>query len=219
MPLIVFDDADLDVAVAAAIVCKFRNRGRRVSPRTGSSFRPGSTTRSSRASRRRSRRSRSPTDSSRARRSAADHLAALANSMSTWPMRSTARPRSRQAASGSRPVLPPVDLHGRHRRNADGPRGDVRPDRRDRRFESEEAVAIANATPWPRGVLHDHRPRPDVARRRGARVRDPRREHGDHLDRGGAVRRHEGVGIGREGSSLGVDDWLELKYWALGGLT
>ena len=26
-------------------------------------------------------------------------------------------------------------------------------------------------------------------------------------------------GIGREGSSFGVDDWTELKYWAVGGLT
>jgi succinate-semialdehyde dehydrogenase/glutarate-semialdehyde dehydrogenase len=26
-------------------------------------------------------------------------------------------------------------------------------------------------------------------------------------------------GIGREGSSFGVDDWVELKYWAVGGLT
>ena len=26
-------------------------------------------------------------------------------------------------------------------------------------------------------------------------------------------------GIGREGSSYGVDDWVELKYWAVGGLT
>jgi succinate-semialdehyde dehydrogenase/glutarate-semialdehyde dehydrogenase len=26
-------------------------------------------------------------------------------------------------------------------------------------------------------------------------------------------------GIGREGSSYGVDDWIELKYWALGGIT
>jgi succinate-semialdehyde dehydrogenase/glutarate-semialdehyde dehydrogenase len=25
-------------------------------------------------------------------------------------------------------------------------------------------------------------------------------------------------GIGREGSSFGVDDWVELKYWALGGI-
>jgi succinate-semialdehyde dehydrogenase/glutarate-semialdehyde dehydrogenase len=25
-------------------------------------------------------------------------------------------------------------------------------------------------------------------------------------------------GIGREGSSYGVDDWTELKYWAIGGL-
>ena len=26
-------------------------------------------------------------------------------------------------------------------------------------------------------------------------------------------------GIGREGSSYGIDEWLELKYWALGGVT
>jgi succinate-semialdehyde dehydrogenase/glutarate-semialdehyde dehydrogenase len=26
-------------------------------------------------------------------------------------------------------------------------------------------------------------------------------------------------GIGREGSSYGVDDWVELKYWSLGGVT
>jgi succinate-semialdehyde dehydrogenase/glutarate-semialdehyde dehydrogenase len=25
-------------------------------------------------------------------------------------------------------------------------------------------------------------------------------------------------GIGREGSSYGIDEWLELKYWAIGGL-
>jgi succinate-semialdehyde dehydrogenase/glutarate-semialdehyde dehydrogenase len=25
-------------------------------------------------------------------------------------------------------------------------------------------------------------------------------------------------GIGREGSSYGVDEWLELKYWAIGGI-
>ena len=25
-------------------------------------------------------------------------------------------------------------------------------------------------------------------------------------------------GIGREGSSHGIDEWLELKYWAVGGI-
>jgi succinate-semialdehyde dehydrogenase/glutarate-semialdehyde dehydrogenase len=25
-------------------------------------------------------------------------------------------------------------------------------------------------------------------------------------------------GMGREGSSFGVDDWTELKYWAVGGI-
>ena len=25
-------------------------------------------------------------------------------------------------------------------------------------------------------------------------------------------------GMGREGSSYGIDEWLELKYWAIGGI-
>ena len=40
-PFIVFDDADLDAAVAGAITCKFRNSGRPASPRTGCSCRTG----------------------------------------------------------------------------------------------------------------------------------------------------------------------------------
>jgi hypothetical protein len=24
--------------------------------------------------------------------------------------------------------------------------------------------------------------------------------------------------MGREGSSYGIDEWLELKYWAIGGI-
>jgi succinate-semialdehyde dehydrogenase/glutarate-semialdehyde dehydrogenase len=43
-PFIVFDDADLDEAVAGALLCKYRNSGRPVSPPTGSSCRTPCTT-------------------------------------------------------------------------------------------------------------------------------------------------------------------------------
>ena len=41
-PFVVFDDADLDAAIAAAILCKFRNSGHTcISGPTGSSSRTG----------------------------------------------------------------------------------------------------------------------------------------------------------------------------------
>ena len=52
-PFIVFDDADLEQAVAGAMMCKFRNSGQTSSRPTGSSSRTGSTTTSSAPSPRR----------------------------------------------------------------------------------------------------------------------------------------------------------------------
>jgi succinate-semialdehyde dehydrogenase/glutarate-semialdehyde dehydrogenase len=89
------------------------------------------------------------------------------------------------------------------------------------RFETEEeAVAIANATPYGLAAYYMTG---DLART--WRV-------GEALEYGivgvntglistevapfGGVKES---GIGREGSSFGVDDWTELKYWAVGGLT
>ena len=88
------------------------------------------------------------------------------------------------------------------------------------RFESEdEAVAIANGTPYGLAAYYMTG---DLART--WRV-------GEALEYGilgvntglistevapfGGVKES---GIGREGSSFGVDDWTELKYWAVGGL-
>ena len=88
------------------------------------------------------------------------------------------------------------------------------------RFETEdEAVAIANATPYGLAAYYMTG---DLART--WRV-------GEALEYGivgvntglistevapfGGVKES---GIGREGSSYGVDDWTELKYWAVGGL-
>ena len=88
------------------------------------------------------------------------------------------------------------------------------------RFETEdEAIAIANATPYGLAAYYMTA---DLART--WRV-------GEALEYGivgvntglistevapfGGVKES---GIGREGSSYGVDDWTELKYWAVGGL-
>ena len=88
------------------------------------------------------------------------------------------------------------------------------------RFETEaEAVGIANATPYGLAAYYmtgDH-----------ARVW----RVGEALEYGivgvntglistevapfGGIKES---GIGREGSSYGIDDWTELKYWAVGGL-
>ena len=88
------------------------------------------------------------------------------------------------------------------------------------RFETEEeAIAIANGTPYGLAAYYVTS---DLART--WRV-------GEALEYGivgvntglistevapfGGVKES---GIGREGSSFGVDDWTELKYWAVGGL-
>ena len=88
------------------------------------------------------------------------------------------------------------------------------------RFETEdEAIRIANATPYGLAAYYMTT---DLART--WRV-------GEALEYGivgvntglistevapfGGVKES---GIGREGSSFGVDDWVELKYWAVGGL-
>ena len=72
------------------------------------------------------------------------------------------------------------------------------------RFETEEeAIRIANERPYGLAAYYmTTRPRPHVARRRGARVRDPRGQHRPHLDRGGAVRRRQGVGHRPRGLEL-----------------
>jgi len=88
------------------------------------------------------------------------------------------------------------------------------------RFSTEaEAVAIANDTPYGLAAYFFSR---DIGRI--TRV-------GEALEYGilgvntglistevapfGGVKES---GIGREGSSYGIDEWVELKYWAIGGM-
>ena len=51
-----------------------------------------------------------------------------------------------------------------------------------------------------------------LARFGAAGVRHGRHQYRPYLQRGGAVRRGEAVGPGREGSEYGIEDYLELKY-------
>jgi succinate-semialdehyde dehydrogenase/glutarate-semialdehyde dehydrogenase len=88
------------------------------------------------------------------------------------------------------------------------------------RFETEaEAIAVANATPYG---LAAYFVTTDLARtwRVGEAL-----EYGIVGVNTGLVSTEvapfggmKESGIGREGSSYGVDDWTELKYWAVGGL-
>ena len=99
--------------------------------------------------------------------------------------------------------------------DADVLRGDVRPGRRRSPFATEdEAVRDRQRhAVRPRRVLLRPRPRPGLAGLGGARVRDRRDQHRLRLDRGRAVRRRQGVRIGREGSKYGIEEWVEIKYW------
>jgi succinate-semialdehyde dehydrogenase / glutarate-semialdehyde dehydrogenase len=88
------------------------------------------------------------------------------------------------------------------------------------RFTSEEeAIAIANATPYGLSAYYFST---DLGRvwRVGEAL-----EYGIVGVNTGLISTEVapfgGVkesGIGREGSSYGVDDWVELKYWAMGGI-
>ena len=88
------------------------------------------------------------------------------------------------------------------------------------RFKTEEeAIQLANDTEFGLAAYFYAR---DVGRifrvGRGAGIRHDRHQRGHHLDRRGAVRRHETSGLGREGSKYGIEDYLEIKYLAVGGI-
>jgi succinate-semialdehyde dehydrogenase / glutarate-semialdehyde dehydrogenase len=83
----------------------------------------------------------------------------------------------------------------------------------------EEAVSIANATPYGLSAYYFSR---DIGRitRVGEAL-----EYGIVAVNTGLISTEVapfgGVkesGIGREGSSYGIDEWVELKYWAIGGI-
>ncbi len=199
-PLIVFDDADLDAAVAGAMASKFRNAGQtcvcanRVLVQAGihdafverfraaiealvvgNGFDDGS--------------EQGPLISQDAVAKVRRHIDDAVRGGATVLA-------GGEQAPARADVLRADAHHRRHARHADRPRGDVRTGRRraalrdrgrGRRDRQRHAVRP--------GVLLLHPgPRPDVAGRRGAGVRRGRREHRADLLRGRAVRRGQGVG-------------------------
>ena len=196
-PFIVFDDADLEEAVAGAITCKFRNSGQTcisanrmlVQERIYDEFLDAFTTAVSSPGRRgrlHTRRQRRPAD----RRAGVGEGRAARRRC----------PRRRRRAGGRRraarrALLCAVDPHRRQRRDGDEPRGDVRPGRRHRpvRDRGRSGADRERHALRALGLLLLARHRPHHPRRRGTRVRDPRRQHRAHLDGGGALRRRQGV--------------------------
>ncbi len=197
-PFIVFDDADLDEAVAGAITCKFRNSGQtcisanRMLVQDGiyDDFVPRFT------------------EAVRALKVADGftegvNVGPLIDEPAIEKVErhvADALERGAEVVVGGERIegqfFQPSVLLGRDRRGRDELRGDVRPGRRDR--------ALLH-----RGGGRPHRQRHAVragrvlllagprARHKGrgvARVRDPRHQHRPHLDRGRTLRRRQGVG-------------------------
>ncbi|MCZ7588434.1 MAG: NAD-dependent succinate-semialdehyde dehydrogenase [Gaiella sp.] len=221
-PFIVFDDADLDIAVGAALVCKFRNSGQTCVSANRLLVQSGIY------------------DAFVARFAA--EVSALrvadgfADDVQVGPLIdepavgkveehvADALERGAEMVTGGtriegqfyRPsVLTGVGPEMRmSREETFGPVAAIA------RFDTEEeAIAIANATPYGLAAYYMTG---DLARawRVGAAL-----EYGIVGVNTGLISTEVapfgGVkesGIGREGSSYGVDDWVELKYWAVGGL-
>ncbi len=221
-PFIVFDDADLEVAVTSAMVCKFRNSGQTC------------------------------ISANRMLVQAGIYDAFLASFTDAVSQLTVADGFTEGVDVGpliDEPAIEKVEAHvgdalehGAERVLGEGRLGgqfygpsvlvDVTPGMRMSREETfgpvaaiarfeteEEAIAIANATPYGLAAYYMTT---DLGR--SWRV-------GEALEYGilgvntglistevapfGGVKES---GIGREGSSFGVDDWTELKYWAVGGL-
>ena len=221
-PFIVFDDADLDIAVYAALVCKFRNSGQTCVSANRMLVQAG-------------------IYDAFLERFTAD-VAALrvadgfAEGVQVGPLidePAIAKVESHVADAldrGAELVTGGDRIDGQFYRPSvlTGVGPEMRMSREETfgpvaaisRFETEEeAIAIANGTPYGLAAYYVTS---DLART--WRV-------GEALEYGivgvntglistevapfGGVKES---GIGREGSSFGVDDWTELKYWAVGGL-
>ena len=211
----------------AALVCKFRNSGQTCISANRMLVQDGiydAFVARFTAARRAARRSADGFDRGRRRRPA-DRRAGGREG------RGARRGRARRAAPSSC-----VGGDARARRavlRADGPRPasrrtcDVAARRRSARSpaiarfdDEEEAIRVANDTPYGLAAyFYTPRPRP----RRGASAR--RSSTASSGSTPGLVSTEVapfgGVkesGIGREGSRYGIDDWVEIKYWAIGGL-
>ena len=222
-PFIVFDDADLDEAVAGAITCKFRNSGQtcisanRMLVQEGiyDEFLAGFTE-AVRGPEGRRRVQRTASTSARSSTSRPSR-----RSSGTSRTRSSAGPSSSSAAARIEgqffqpSVLVDVTADmAMSREETFGPVAGIA------RFSTEEeAVRIANDTPYGLAAYFYSQGLGRVTRVAEAL------EYGIVGINTGLISTEVapfgGVkesGIGREGSSYGIDEWLELKYWAIGGI-
>ena len=197
-PFVVFDDADLDAAVAGAITCKYRNSGQTCISANRMLVQDGIY------------------DDFLARFTLAAGELKVADGftegVNVGPLidepavekverhvsdaveRGARGPRRRRADRGS--VLPAVRTRRRDRGHGHELRGDVRPGRRDCALRNRgRSDPDRQRHPLrPRGLLLLPGSGAGEPGGRGARVRDRRRQHRAHLDRGRAVRRGQGVG-------------------------
>ena len=221
-PLIVFDDADLDVAVASAIICKFRNSGQTCISANRMLVQDGIY------------------DAFVERFSAAVAALKVADGFTEGvqvgplidaPAIEKVERHVADALEGGAEVLVggaridgqffhPSVLTGVTPEMAMSCEETFGPVAAIARFSDEdEAVRIANATPYGLSAYYFSR---DLARvwRVGEAL-----EYGILGVNTGLISTEvapfggmKESGIGREGSSFGVDDWVELKYWSLGGI-
>ena len=223
-PFVVFDDADLDAAVAGAITCKFRNSGQ-----TAMTAAPGARWRSAK---RQSGSGRASADSVRALKVADG----FTDGVSVGPLIDEpalekverhvvdAVERGAEVVVGGERIegqfFEPSVLVGVPADAAMSCEETFGPVAGIACFSSEdEAVRIANDTPYglaayfySQGLGRVHRVAEAL-------------EYGIVGINTGLISTEVapfgGVkesGMGREGSSYGIDEWLELKYWAIGGL-
>ena len=222
-PFIVFDDADLEEAVAGAITCKFRNSGQTCISANRMLVQEGIY------------------DDFLARFTEAVRALKVADGFAEGVNVGPAHRRAR-GREGRAPRRRRGRARGRGRRRRRADRGPVLPAVRARRrapptmamsceetfgpvagiarFSTEdEAVRIANDTPYGLAAYFYSQGLGRVTRVAEAL------EYGIVGINTGLISTEVapfgGVkesGIGREGSSYGIDEWLELKYWAIGGI-
>ena len=222
-PFIVFDDADLDEAVAGAITCKFRNSGQTCISANRMLVQDGDLRR---VPRRLHRGRARPEGRRRVQRTASTSGPLIDEPAVEKVERHVADAVERGAellVGGARiegqffqpSVL--VDVTADMAMSCEetfGPVAGIA------RFSTEEeAVRIANDTPYGLAAYFYSRGLGRVTRVAEAL------EYGIVGINTGLISTEVapfgGVkesGIGREGSSYGIDEWLELKYWAIGGI-
>ena len=225
-PFIVFDDADLDAAIAGALTCKYRNSGQTcisanrilVQDAVYDEF-VARFTEGVRDARRRRRPGRAR------RRRPADRRAGHREGRA--PRRRRARRTAPSCCSAAErherggAVLHAVGADRHHRRDGDQQRGDVRPRRGHQPLRRPRRRRCARPTTRPTAC----RATSTAATWRACGACPRRWSTASSASTPASSRPRSrpfgGVkesGIGREGSKYGIDEWLETKYLCMGGM-